>query len=64
MGYFLATFVFMLIVIAVMAVGVIFGRNAIKGSCGGTGNCVCSEKCDKRKKFEAAQAQANTVSAE
>ncbi len=56
MGYFLATFVLMLIVIAIMAVGVIFGRNAIKGSCGGTGNCVCTEKCDKRKKLEAEQA--------
>ncbi len=55
MGYFLATFILMIIVIAIMAVGVIFGRNAIKGSCGGTGNCVCKEKCDKRKKFEAEQ---------
>jgi hypothetical protein len=58
MAYFLATFLFMLIVIAIMAVGVIFGRHAIKGSCGGTGNCVCEEKCDKRKKLEAEQAQA------
>lgn len=56
MSYFLVTFVFMLIVIAVMAVGVIFGRNAIKGSCGGTGNCICKEKCDKRKLLEAQQA--------
>ena len=58
MGYFLATFIFMLAVIAVMAVGVMFGRHAIKGSCGGTGNCVCTEKCDKRKKLEAEQAAA------
>ena len=55
MTYFLATFVFMLIVIAIMAIGVIFGRHAIKGSCGGSdkGDCVCTEKCDKRKKQEA-----------
>ncbi len=55
MIYFLVTFAFMLIVIVVMAIGVIFGRNAIKGSCGGAGagNCVCVEKCDKRKKMEA-----------
>ena len=55
MTYFLVTFVFMLVVIAIMAIGVMFGRNAIKGSCGGAnnGNCVCVEKCDKRKKMEA-----------
>lgn len=55
MTYFLVTFVFMAVVIAIMAVGVIFGRRAIKGSCGGAanGNCVCVEKCDKRKKMEA-----------
>jgi len=55
MIYFLVTFAFMLLVIVVMAVGVIFGRNAIKGSCGGSGggDCVCVEKCDKKKKMEA-----------
>ncbi|WGS84629.1 (Na+)-NQR maturation NqrM [Methylomonas sp. UP202] len=57
MTYFLVTFVFMLVVIAVMAIGVIFGRHAIKGSCGGTGNCICTEKCDKRKLLEAEQAR-------
>ena len=61
MGYFLATFLFMLVVIAIMAIGVIFGRNAIKGSCGGTGNCVCEEKCDKRKKLDAEQAAEHTI---
>jgi hypothetical protein len=56
MVYFLVTFVFMVFVIAIMAIGVIFGRRAIKGSCGGAANnanCVCVEKCDKRKKLEA-----------
>ena len=54
MTYFLVTFVFMLIVIGIMAIGVIFGRRAIKGSCGGiNNNCACVTKCDKRKKIEA-----------
>jgi hypothetical protein len=55
MIYFLVTFAVMLAVIAIMAVGVVFGRQAIKGSCGGAnkGNCVCVEKCDKRKRLEA-----------
>lgn len=55
MIYFLVTFAFMLIVVVIMAIGVIFGRRAIKGSCGGAGNgeCVCVEKCDKRKKKDA-----------
>jgi uncharacterized protein len=55
---FLMTFVVMLVVIAIMAVGVIFGRRAIKGSCGGgmdKAACVCIEKCDKRKKLDARQ---------
>lgn len=46
----------MLVVIAIMAIGVIFGRRAIKGSCGGgmsKAECVCVEKCDKRKKMDA-----------
>ena len=49
---FLMTFVVMLVVIAIMAVG-------IKGSCGGgmdKAACVCVEKCDKRKKLDAQQA--------
>lgn len=55
MTYFIATFVFMAVIVLIMAVGVIFGKRAIKGSCGGVGggNCVCVKKCDKRKKMEA-----------
>ena len=55
MIYFLVTFAFMLIVVVIMAIGVMFGRQAIKGSCGGAnkGNCFCVTKCDKRKKMEA-----------
>ncbi|EIC30725.1 MULTISPECIES: (Na+)-NQR maturation NqrM [Methylomicrobium] len=58
MTYFLVTFAIMLAVIVLMAIGVMFGRRAIKGSCGGlnSGSCVCVEKCDKRKKLEAEQA--------
>lgn len=55
--YFLITFVFMLVVIVIMSIGVMFGRRAIKGSCGGSdkGDCVCTEKCDKRKQQETQQ---------
>jgi len=61
MIYFFVTFAFMLLVIVVMAVGVIFGRNAIKGSCGGAGtDCVCTEKCDKRKEKDAEEAAATS----
>jgi len=60
MSYFLVTFLFMLVVVAIMAIGVIFGRHAIKGSCGGTGNCICKEKCDARKKLEADQLAAGS----
>jgi hypothetical protein len=59
MLYFLITFVLMGAVITMMAVGVIFGRRAIKGSCGGSaqGDCVCTEKCDKRKQLDAEHSQ-------
>lgn len=54
MSIFLITFGVMLVVVAIMAIGVMFGRKAIKGSCGGADKeCVCLEKCDKRKKLDA-----------
>ena len=57
MTLFLITFGVIAVVMVIMAIGVIFGRQAIKGSCGGSGGaeCVCTEKCEKRKKLEAAQ---------
>ena len=55
MNIFLITFVVMTIVVTIMAIGVIFGRPSIKGSCGGANNgeCVCRTKCEKRRKLEA-----------
>jgi hypothetical protein len=60
MTMFLITFGAMAIVFLLMAVGVIFGRQAIKGSCGGLNgsNCICTQKCEKRLKAEAAAAAA------
>lgn len=59
MQVFIITFFVLLIVVVAMAVGVIFGRGAIKGSCGGIGNVeglesacdFCSEPCEKRKQL-------------
>ncbi|SDI58137.1 hypothetical protein SAMN04488540_102144 [Ferrimonas sediminum] len=55
MNTFIATFVIMLSVVAIMAVGYVFKRKTISGSCGGLGSvgvdkaCDCPEPCDKRK---------------
>jgi len=52
MMIYLITFLAMALIFAAMAVGVIFGRDAIKGSCGGSGNCICTKKCPKRRRIE------------
>lgn len=51
---FLISFGVLALVFLIMAVGVIFGRPAIRGSCGGLngGQCACTEKCDRRLKAE------------
>ena len=58
---FLISFAIIGTVFLIMAIGVIFGRNPIKGSCGGhsSGECVCSQAeqqaCAERKKRMAAE---------
>ena len=54
---FFVTFLIMMIVIAIMAIGYIVQRKKIKGSCGGIADlglekvCDCEEPCDKRKEL-------------
>ncbi len=46
METFVLAFVFMALVVAAMAVGVILGRDPIKGSCGGMGAVGIDAACD------------------
>jgi hypothetical protein len=52
MGTFLTTFIVILAVVALMAIGVIFGRRPIAGSCGGLTRlgleCHCDQPCAKK----------------
>ncbi|WP_019613008.1 (Na+)-NQR maturation NqrM [Psychromonas ossibalaenae] len=56
MIYFIATFIVFLLVIAAMAIGYIFNKKTIGGSCGGLASvgiekeCDCPEPCENRKK--------------
>ncbi len=64
MTVFILTFFILLLIVAGMAIGIIAGRPAIKGSCGGlnqiglSGSCsgACSmqekEECNKRKQAQ------------
>ena len=69
---FIITFFVLLVVVVAMAVGVIFGRGAIKGSCGGINNIdglesacdFCSQPCEKRKQLLAVrESSANNMKA-
>jgi len=70
MMYFLATFSVFLIVIVAMAIGYIFNKKTIAGSCGGLASvgidkeCDCPEPCDKRKKKNAEQTRVDKLTAE
>lgn len=46
MATFLAVLIVMLVVVGAMAVGVIFGRQPIKGSCGGMAAIGMESECD------------------
>lgn len=46
MATFVLVLVFMLMLVAAMAVGVIFGRQPIKGSCGGMSALGMETQCD------------------
>lgn len=61
MALFLTTFAIMGVIVLLMAVGVLFGRNAIKGSCGGLGggDCPCSTKCEKRLRLESLESKSS-----
>ncbi|MFN3919618.1 MAG: DUF539 domain-containing protein [Methylohalobius sp.] len=53
MTVFLMTFAVIAVVVGMMAIGVLFGRPAIKGSCGGVGGskCWCAQgkkSCDDK----------------
>jgi len=46
MASFLVTFLVMVVVIAIMSVGVIFGRKPVKGSCGGMTSIEGLNECE------------------
>ncbi|NVJ58933.1 MAG: (Na+)-NQR maturation NqrM [Gammaproteobacteria bacterium] len=64
---FLITFFLMLFVIIIMAVGYIFQRKTITGSCGGLTTlgikkaCDCDEPCEKRKQKMRKEAARNQL---
>jgi len=62
MTTFIAAFVALLIIVAAMAIGVLMGRPAIKGSCGGLNQVglsgSCGGACSLQEKEECAQRKA------
>jgi len=54
----IVTFAAFVLVIVLMAVGVLFGRKAIQGSCGGLNTvgvdkvCNCEQTCDEHRLYQ------------
>lgn len=46
MTSFLVTFLVMAVVIAIMSIGVLFGRKPVQGSCGGLNNVSGMKNCE------------------
>jgi hypothetical protein len=46
MSTLIATFIILLLVVAAMAIGVMFGRAPLKGSCGGLNNVGIDGNCE------------------
>ena len=57
MELFLVSFIIIAIAVFGMAIGVVFGRNPIKGSCGGLNNIdglacdICEKPCEKKRRM-------------
>lgn len=54
MTTFFLAFIIIAVVIAGMSIGVMFGRERIRGSCGGANNgaCLCIRKCARKRVVE------------
>ncbi|MDR1062722.1 MAG: (Na+)-NQR maturation NqrM [Azoarcus sp.] len=68
MNTFIVTFLVILAVVAIMAIGVIFGRRPITGSCGGLAllglECDCENPCPRKLARMRARAEAEGGPAE
>ncbi len=51
MTLFLISFIVFAVVMFGMAIGLMFGRGSLRGSCGGLNNesCLCARPCDKKR---------------
>jgi hypothetical protein len=52
MSTFIATFIVLALLMAIMAVGVLFGGRRLRGSCGGVANRDCSCSLSERRECQ------------